>query len=120
MDGELKKITLRLDSAEGESKTLILIGSRHTTGNLSRLLFDQTITIRANETLTVVKEEDMPNPGIVGHRGTQILIDDISEMEKRVIQHIACREAHEVMLVEPQLKCWQQHRPYGKKARRGK
>lgn len=117
MNDGLKKVTIHLDKATGESRTLILVGERITQGNITRLLFNRTVTVLPNETMRIT-EEDIDHPGIVGMKADRIIIDDFSLLETRMISAINDLRNHEVKLVEDQTKCWHQGAPYGKKSRR--
>ena len=107
MDDDLKKLTFSMDKANGESRTVIVIVTSSTVGNWTRTKFAQPITVRPDEIMRLIKEEVIENPGIVGMIPSSVILDDLSELEPRVIT--------QPMLEEP---IWKQYRPYGKKNRR--
>lgn len=116
MDDDLKKFTFSMDKANGESRTVIVIGSK-LQGDWSwiRTTFDQPITIRPDKTMRLIKEESLKNPGIVGVIPSSVIVDDFSELEERVRKYLDHPEITKDKFEEP---LWKQIRPYGKKNRR--
>lgn len=117
---DLKKLTFQMDKADGESRTVIVIASSSVTGRLVRTMFDRPITIKPDETMRLVKEEVLPNPGIVGAKPDVVFIDDFTELEERVHANLCEVGVPEPILDKPE-PCWSQgDRTYGKKNRRFK
>lgn len=113
MDGELKKLTFSMDKANGESRTVIVIGNMTTNGtNWVRMLYDRAISVQADETMRLIKEEVIENPGIVGMTPSSVIVDDFTELEQHVVDSL------QPMLGGNNEPIWKQHRPYGKKNRR--
>lgn len=120
MGDDLKKLTFRMDKASGESRTVIVIASTTVTGRMVRTMFDRSITINADETMRLVKEESLPNPGIVGTKPDVVFIDDFTALEDLAHANLCEVGVPEPILDKPE-PCWSQgDRTYGKKNRRFK
>lgn len=115
---DLKKLTFQMDKADGESRTVIVITSTSSIdGNYIRTKFLNPIVIHADEEMRLIKEETIPNPGIVGLGGECIITDDFEALEQRIHDYLAETQP---ILDKPE-PCWSQgNRTYGKKNRRFK
>ncbi|QYW01781.1 hypothetical protein PP761_gp10 [Stenotrophomonas phage Paxi] len=118
---DLKKLTFRMDKADGESRTVIVIASTPSiVGNYIRTKFAHPIVIHSDESLTLIKEETISNPKIVGTKPDFIFIDDFTELEEQVHANLCEIGLPEPILDKPE-PCWSQgDRTYGKKNRRFK